>query len=64
MKVLLVTFGDINDPKNGYLIRVSTIYKCLSKEHEVTVMQFVNSKVDNSKNFINVEIGRIIYLMR
>jgi glycosyltransferase involved in cell wall biosynthesis len=58
MKVLLVTFGDINDPKNGYLIRVSTIYKCLSKEHEVTVIQFVNSKVDNSKNFINVEIGR------
>ncbi|MQL56475.1 glycosyltransferase family 4 protein [Acidianus ambivalens] len=58
MKVLLVTFGDINNPTNGYLIRVSTIYKCLSKEHEVTVIQFVNSKVDNSKNFINVEIGK------
>jgi len=58
MKVLLVTFGDINDPTNGYLIRVSTIYKCLSKEHEVTVIQFVNSKVNNSKNFINVEIGK------
>ena len=58
MKVLLVTFGDINDPTNGYLIRVSTIYKCLSKEHKVTVIQFVNSKVNNSKNFINVEIGK------
>jgi len=58
MKVLLVTFGDINDPTNGYLIRVSTIYKCLSKEHEVTVIQFVNSKINNSKNFINVEIGK------
>jgi len=58
MKVLLVTFGDINDPTNGYLIRVSTIYKCLSKEHKVTVIQFVNSKINNSKNFINVEIGK------
>ncbi|WP_196770219.1 glycosyltransferase family 4 protein [Stygiolobus azoricus] len=61
MKVLLVTFGDINDPTNGYLIRVSTIYKCLSKEHDVTVIQFVNSKIssDNSnKKIINVEIGK------
>jgi Glycosyltransferase len=58
MKALLVTFGDINDPTNGYLIRVSTIYKCLSKEHGVTVIQFANSKINNSKNFINVEIGK------
>lgn len=58
MKVLLVAFGDINDPKNGYLIRVSTIYKCLSKEHEATVIQFVNSKASNNKEFINVEIGK------
>jgi len=58
MKILLVTFGDINDPTNGYLLRVSTIHRCLSEEHKVSVIQFIVTEVRNSENFINVKVGK------
>ena len=57
MRILLVTFGDINTPVNGYLIRVSTIYRCLSREHEVNVIQFVST--NNIKNDRNIKTFRL-----
>ena len=59
MKILLVTFGDISNPVNGYLIRVSTIYKCLLREHEVSVVQFVNTnETESNKNFMNFRVSK------
>ena len=44
MKVLIVSFGDINNPINGYLMRVNYIYRCLSKVANVYLVQFVTDR--------------------
>ncbi|WP_185957796.1 MULTISPECIES: glycosyltransferase family 4 protein [Sulfolobaceae] len=40
MRVLIVTYGDVRDPKGGYLIRVSNLIKCI-KEEDLKVIQFI-----------------------
>ena len=44
MKVLIVSFGDVSNPTNGYLMRVSYIYTCLSKVTNVGTIQFVTDE--------------------
>ena len=44
MKVLIVSFGDVSTPTNGYLMRVNNIYRCLGKVASVYLIQFVNEE--------------------
>jgi len=45
MKVLIVTFGDIQNPTNGYLMRVNYIFRCLNSSTDVNVIQFITDRV-------------------
>lgn len=59
MKILLITFGDINTPNNGYLIRVSMIYSCLNRSYEVSVVQFANTKESKTdRNIMTFRAGK------
>ncbi|BFI76525.1 glycosyltransferase [Sulfurisphaera ohwakuensis] len=68
MKVLIVSFGDINNPINGYLMRVNYIYRCLSKVANVYLMQFVTDgsarKTDEAFYVKNSYLSYLITITR
>lgn len=53
MKVLIVTFGDILNPTNGYLLRVNYVFTCLNSFVETSVVQFITDQLPTNhyKNF-------------
>ena len=65
MRVLIVSFGDVDNPINGYLIRVNYVYKCLSKVADVYLVQFIaggNSKKTEKSVYIKIKNSYLSYL--
>ncbi len=61
MRVLVISFGDVERPNNGYLIRVSTLISCLKKaNNHVKVIQFLtdNEAVSHSNDMITVKVNK------
>jgi len=61
MRILVISFGDVKRPNNGYLIRVSTSLSCLKgTNNNVKVIQFLtnNEEVPHSNDIISVKVNR------
>lgn len=59
-KMLMITFGDVEDPENGYAIRVRNLIDCLSK-YDLRIIEFISKKPKDAriiavKNFSNYVI--------
>ena len=66
MRVLIVSFGDVNNLINGYLMRVNYIYRCLSKVADVYLVQFVgegNSRKTEKSVYIKIKNSYLSYLI-
>lgn len=69
MRVLIITVGDVRDPKGGYLIRVSNLIKCL-KEEDLKVIQFLTEggkkpieKNNDEKDIVTVRASKNYFLL-
>ena len=61
MRILVISFGDVERPNNGYLIRVSTLLSCLKgTNNNVKVVQFLtnNGEDSPSNDIISVKVNR------
>mgnify|MGYP001772516050 CR=1 FL=1 len=61
MRILVISFGDVKRPNNGYLIRVSTLLSCLKgTSNNVKVIQFLtnNEDVPPSNDIISVKVNK------
>lgn len=69
MRVLIITFGDVREANNGYLIRVSNLIKCIEGEN-LKVIQFINDKEsfnkeerkDDANNIITIKTSKNYFL--
>jgi len=69
MRILVISFGDVERPNNGYLIRVSNLISCFKGTNSnVRVIQFLtnNEEVPHSNNIISVKVNRsyLSYLVK
>jgi len=61
MRIVVISFGNVERPNNGYLIRVSTLLSCLKEtNNNVKVIQFLtnNYEVPRLNDIISVKVNR------